>query len=118
MSNTYHRKGYYKENGTYVKPTTVHLSHPVRGKLASVPKVKVDKTKLKKLHYSTHQKQAERRQNLKKDVKKLGYSEVIKELNVLALYNKNLHPTTSKKIKKDMKFLGQEFRPGKNKIHV
>lgn len=118
MSNTYHRKGYYKENGTYVHPTTVHLSHPIRGRLTSVPKIKVNKEKLTKLHYSTHKKQVERRKNLDKSVKEMGYSEVIKELNVLAVYNKNLHPATSKKIKKDMKYLGDKYRPGKNKIHV
>jgi hypothetical protein len=48
--------------------------------------------------------------NIKGDLS--NYSETIKRLNVLSIYNMYKHPDTSKKIKRDISYLQKQFPKG------
>lgn len=47
------------------------------------------------------------RNNIKKDL--ANYSETIKRLNVLVIYNKNRYPETSKRAKRDLAYIQKTF---------
>jgi hypothetical protein len=55
--------------------------------------------------YSINDSMKKRRSILKKLSKKSPYATIIKRLNVLAIYNKNRYPETTKKIQSDMSYL-------------
>ena len=61
--------------------------------------------------YTLSLKQTERRQILSKLSKKLGWGNVVKKLNVLYIFNKNKHPETAAKFRKDMKYIQKQFSP-------
>ena len=42
--------------------------------------------------------------------KKASYSEIIKRLNVLSIYNKRRHPETTRKVNRDMDFLHKHYQ--------
>ena len=42
--------------------------------------------------------------------KEITYSELIKRLNILAIYNKRKHPDISKKVRKDIKYIQEHFK--------
>jgi serine/arginine repetitive matrix protein 2 len=42
--------------------------------------------------------------------KKASYSEIIKRLNVLSIYNKRKHPETTRKVKRDIDFLHKHYQ--------
>lgn len=55
---------------------------------------------------------AKKRRSLLKRLMSKGvatYSEIIKRLNVLVIYNKRRHPETSEKVKRDMEFVHRHF---------
>lgn len=62
--------------------------------------------------YSINMSQKSRRSLLKHILsrKKATYSQIIKRLNVLYIYNKNIHPEISKKVKGDLKFIQSHSR--------
>lgn len=47
--------------------------------------------------------------------KGVSYSKIIKRLNVLSIYNKRLHPESTRKVKRDMDFLHKNYRSPKSK---
>ena len=55
--------------------------------------------------YSINDSMKKRRSILKKLSKKSPYATIVKRLNVLAIYNKNRYPETTKKIQSDMSYL-------------
>ena len=55
--------------------------------------------------YSINDTIKSRRSILKKLLKKTPYGDIIKRLNVLAIYNKNIHPKTSEKVKSDISYI-------------
>ena len=61
--------------------------------------------------YFLADKQSHRRQILKKLAKRDTWGTIVKRLNVLYIYNKNRHPDTAAKFKRDMKFIHNEFSP-------
>ena len=70
-------------------------------------KVRIPVSKGKLYGYHTADLAKDRRSLLKKLIKtKVStYSQIIKRLNVLAIYNKNRHPDTSDKIRRDIRHL-------------
>ena len=79
----------------------------VKKRKRSKSKVRIYVTKGKLYGYHVDDLQSNRRSLLKKILKNkwATYSEVIKRLNVLAIYNKKRHPETSDKIKRDIKYV-------------
>jgi serine/arginine repetitive matrix protein 2 len=76
-------------------------------KKSSKSKVRIYVRKGKLYGYHVDYLQNNRRSLLKNILKNkwATYSEVIKRLNVLAIYNKNRHPETSNKIRRDIKYV-------------
>ena len=70
-------------------------------------KIPVTKGKLSKYGYGIHKSQQQRRKSLKRASKEYGPLSVSKKLNVLVIYNKNKHPSLSKKFKKDRDWLSK-----------
>lgn len=58
-----------------------------------------------------------RRSILRKNIRQglVNYSETIKRLNVLVIYNKNRHPETSKRAKRDLTYIQKTFGSPKKK---
>jgi len=79
----------------------------VKKRKRSKSKVRIYVTKGKLYGYHVDDMQRSRRSLLKNILKNkwATYSEVIKRLNVLAIYNKNRHPETSDKIRRDIKYV-------------
>ena len=63
------------------------------------------KGSLGKYGYKTKSPKTVRQASLKKALSGLGYSTLIKKLNVLSIYNKNKNPKLSAKVKRDMKYV-------------
>jgi hypothetical protein len=78
-------------------------------KPASKSRVRIHVTKGSLHGYSLYDKRADRREVLKKLAKKDTWETVVKRLNALYIYNKNKHPQTASKFKRDMKFIQKEF---------
>lgn len=72
-------------------------------------KVKISLKKGSLPGYSLKLKRNERRLVLLKIAKKDTPQKVIKRLNVLFIFNKNKHPITANKFKRDMKFIQKTF---------
>lgn len=70
-------------------------------------RIPVTKGKLSKYGYAIHKSQQQRRKSLKRASKEYGPLSVSKKLNVLVIYNKNKHPSLSKKFKKDREWLSK-----------
>lgn len=79
----------------------------VTKKQRSKSKVRISVSKGKMFGYTIHDLQRDRRSLLRKILKNnwATYAQVIKRLNVLAIYNKNRHPDISDKIRKDIKYV-------------
>lgn len=60
---------------------------------------------LSKYGYSLSKTSNKRRIALLKALHKFGYSSVMKKVNALYVFNKNLHPITAKKASSDKKWL-------------
>ena len=80
-----------------------------REKSISKSRVRIHVTKGSLHGYSLYDKRADRREVLKKLAKKDTWETVVKRLNALYIYNKNKHPQTASKFKRDMKFIQKEF---------
>jgi len=61
--------------------------------------------------YSLQLTKKERRLILNKLVKQFGWVNIVRKLNVLYIYNKNKHPTTADKFRRDMKYIQKSFSP-------
>ena len=89
----FHRRGYRRKDGTYVKPTTVKpsvfrikdIGSPGRGK--QLFKIK-RKGALIGLGYGVRSSEADRRSSLRKAVKKYGALSVFKMLNTQVIFRK------------------------------
>ncbi len=78
-----------------------------KSKKKSKSKVRIPATKGKLFGYHVDNLARDRRSLLKRLIrsKKATFSEIIKRLNVLVIYNKRKHPETSKKIKRDLDYI-------------
>lgn len=78
-----------------------------RSKRKSKSKVRIPVTKGKLFGYHVDSLARDRRSILKSLIrsKRATFSEIIKRLNVLVIYNKRKHPETSKKIKRDLDYI-------------
>jgi hypothetical protein len=108
LRNSYHRKGYRKTNGTYVKSKTLKTGCiKDQGKPGKGPKI-VPPVKhpgsLKKYGYALNKNVKDREGALKKAVKAFGANEVIRKLNYIRILNKS-KKTSYGKYTRDMKFV-------------
>jgi len=78
-----------------------------RSKRKSKSKVRIPVTKGKLFGYHVDSLARDRRSLLKSLIrsKKATFSEIIKRLNVLVIYNKRKHPETSKRVKRDLDYI-------------
>lgn len=76
-------------------------------KKKSKQKVRIPASKGKLFGYHVDSLAKDRRSLLKRLIrsKKATFSEIIKRLNVLVIYNKRKHPETSKKVKRDLDYI-------------
>ena len=81
---------------------TPRASSPMRRKKSPV-RIKAQKGGLR--GYSLKLKMKDRRSILDRLVKVYGYSNIIKKLNLLYVYNKNNHPENALKFKRDMLYI-------------
>jgi hypothetical protein len=63
------------------------------------------KGSLSKYGYKALSPKRSRQRSLKKALNKYGSSTLIKKLNVLSIYNKNVNPKLSKSVKSDMAYV-------------
>ena len=70
---------------------------------------KLDKLSLTKYGYSSKGKLTERREALKKAVKKYGHEKVWKKLNLVGILNKNRSPATSRVFIADKNWLKRTY---------
>ena len=61
--------------------------------------------------YTLSLKRADRREILDKLVKKLGWSNIVKKLNVLYIYNMNRYPVNAAKFRRDMYYIQKKHSP-------
>jgi len=78
-------------------------------------KVKIHLEKNALPGYSLSIKKDERRKILDKLVNKFGWVNIVRKLNVLYIYNKNKHPKTAMKFRRDMKYIQKYFSPKSKK---
>ena len=78
-----------------------------RSKRKSKSKVRIPVTKGKLFGYHVDNPTKSRRSLLKRLIssKRATFSEVIKRLNALSIYNKNRHPEMSRKVRRDMEYI-------------
>lgn len=79
------------------------------GKTKSPVRIKVQKGGLE--GYSLKLKVVDRKKALDKLVLKHGWGNVVKKLNLLAIYSKNNYPANSLKFRKDMGYVQLKYRP-------
>jgi len=72
-------------------------------------KIKLEKGSLPGYTLSMNQK--DRRSLLDKLVLEYGWSNIVKKLNVLYVYNKNRYPENAMKFRKDMFYVQKKYRP-------
>jgi hypothetical protein len=63
--------------------------------------------------YTLSIKRRDRREILDKLVKKLGWSNVVKKLNVLYIYNMNRYPINAAKFRRDMYYIQKTHSPSR-----
>ncbi len=63
------------------------------------------KGSLGKYGYKAKSPRESRQRSLKKALNGIGYSTLIKKLNVLSIYNKNVNPDLSASVKSDMAYV-------------
>ena len=92
---------------SYKKRTMSKIRSPRKSKSKSKSKVRIPATKGKLFGYHVDNLARDRRSLLKSLIRsrKATFSEIIKRLNVLVIYNKRKHPETSKKIKRDLDYI-------------
>lgn len=110
---------FYSKKGGYVKRGSVKKSSSTKRrsikrrstKKRSKSKVRIIVTKGKLYGYHVDNLQRDRRSLLKKILKNkwATFSEIIKRLNTLAIYNMNRYPEKTEKIRKDMKYVETEL---------
>lgn len=61
--------------------------------------------------YTLSLKRSDRRVLLDKLAKKMGWSNIVKKLNVLYIYNMNRHPENAGKFRRDMYYIQKKFSP-------
>ena len=61
--------------------------------------------------YTLSLQRTNRREILDKLVKKLGWSNIVKKLNVLYIYNKNRYPINAAKFRRDMYYIQKKHSP-------
>ena len=88
---------------SYTKRTKSKRRSPKKSK----SKVRIPATKGKLFGYHVDNLARDRRSLLKSLIRsrRATFSEIIKRLNVLVIYNKRKHPETSKKIKRDLDYI-------------
>ncbi len=108
LRKKYTKKSFVRKDGVRIKKTIVSAScikdKGVAGKGQNLFG-KIKKGTLTKFGYSTNLNKEQRLSKLKKAVKSLGYSTVIKKLNVVRILNKNTNPVVSSKFYEDIKQL-------------
>jgi hypothetical protein len=79
----------------------------MRSKKKSKSKVRIPSSKGKLFGYHVDSLARDRRSLLKRLIRsrRATFSEIIKRLNVLVIYNKRKHPETSKKVKRDLDYI-------------
>lgn len=79
----------------------------IRSKKKSKSKVRIPSSKGKLFGYHVDSLARDRRSLLKRLIRsrRATFSEIIKRLNVLVVYNKRKHPETSKKVKRDLDYI-------------
>lgn len=103
-----------KSGGRYVEKRVSVKKKSVKKKSVkkrSKSKVRIPVTKGKLYGYHVDDLQRNRRSLLKKILKNkwATFSEVVKRLNVLSIYNKNRYPEKSQKIKRDMHYVEKDL---------
>lgn len=115
----YKRKGYYRADGTWVRPTTVARSEvgPTcvkdkgnKGKGNKLPVV-LKKDVLKKYGYENVNEMTElsRHRALSRAVKDLDNLSLYRRLVYISTLNKNTNPSVSKKIKDDANWIKEKY---------
>ena len=61
--------------------------------------------------YTIAVKRSDRRELLDKLVKKYGWSNIVKKLNVLYIYNMNRYPENAAKFRRDMYYIQKKYSP-------
>jgi len=81
-------------------------------KTKSKSKVRIPVTKGKLFGYHVDSLASDRRSLLQSLIrsKRATFSEIIKRLNVLVIYNKRKHPETSKRVKRDLDYIMRQYR--------
>lgn len=72
-------------------------------------KIKLEKGSLP--GYTLSIKQKDRRSVLDKLVIEYGWSNIVKKLNILYVYNKNRYPQNAMKFRKDMFYVQKKYKP-------
>lgn len=87
-------------------------------KSTSKSRVRIYVTKGNLPGYTLKKSLAERRLVLEKLAKKDSWGTIVKRLNVLYIYNKNRHPETAIKFKRDMKYIQRIYSPRKRSVSL
>lgn len=111
----YHRKPYYRSDGTYVKGARIKPKY-IKGSRQGRPMgkklgIKVKQGSLGKYGYSDikYLSSSERHSALKKAIKAYGALKVSQKLHFLTIVQIP-HPSIQKKIKSDLKWLKERYR--------
>ena len=92
---------------SYKKRLNSKIRSPMKSKTKYKSKVRIPVTKGKLFGYHVDNLARDRRSLLKSLIRsrRATFSEIIKRLNVLVIYNKRKHPETLKKIKRDLDYI-------------
>lgn len=80
---------------------------PSRRRLRSRIRIPTEKGALP--GYTLSMKRSDRRDLLDKLTKKMGWSNIVKKLNVLYIYNMNRHPENAAKFRRDMYYIQKKI---------
>lgn len=92
---------------TSYKKRSIPKKQSKKSKRKSKSKVRIPARKGKLFGYHVDSLAKDRRSLLKRLIrsKRATFSEIIKRLNILVIYNKRKHPETSKKVKRDLDYI-------------
>lgn len=113
LRKKYTRKSFVRKDGTKVKKTTVPASCiKDRGNVGKGRNLlgRLKSGTLTNFGYSSKMNQEQRHSKLKKALKSLGYSTIVKKLNAVRILNKNTNPKISSKFHKDIIYLKKNYR--------
>jgi len=112
-----YNKGWSVPQSLAISYSQVKKMYPVcvfkRKKKSSSPRKKIVRIKVQKgglAGYSLKLSLVNRRKALHKLVSQYGWGNIVKKLNVLYIYNKNNHPVTALKFRRDMKYVQKMYR--------